>query len=153
MTPNDWQKFRQARNTYIYYFRNAKANYNSRMANKLAQPTGISPKMWCKLSKQFLGKITDTDIPSLVDNDKLITDTSDKCEIFNNFFSSISTIDDMNAGLPDMVFHTGQRLSNVSVSEQDVLNQLLSLDLTKALGPNNSSPYLLKMSAPVLAPH
>ena len=58
----------------------------------------------------------------------------------------------MKASLPDMVYHTGQWLSNVSVSEQDVLDQLLSLDVTKALGPDNISPYLLKMSAHVLAP-
>ena len=104
------------------------------------------------MSKQFLGKTTDTHIPSLLVNDKLITDTTDKCEIFNNSFSNISTIDDMNASLPDMVYHTGQRLSSVTVSEQDVLDQLLSLDVTKALGPDNISPYLLKISAHVLAP-
>ena len=56
MSTNDWQKFRHARNTCIYYLRNAKANYNSRMVINWHSLLEYLPKYVGNWQNNFLEK-------------------------------------------------------------------------------------------------
>ena len=173
------------------------------LASQLENKKCTCPKLWWKLAKDFLSQKTNKTLPSLVYNNRVIDDVLDKCEIFNNFFSNIASVNDTNATLPNLTnsfcvsehnhqpllllfpapppfahlseifnnffsniasvndtnatlpnltYYTDARLGNIEVREQEVLDQLLALDISKASGPDIISPSLLKMAAHSLVP-
>ena len=105
-------------------------------------------KCWWKTVKHFLKRNHTEAIPSLLHDDKHISDNTAKAEIFN----SQCNIDTSDATVPDFYDRPNFRLDSLNVSEQEVLDTLLSLDTTKATGPDNISTKLLKEAAPIIAP-
>ena len=149
MTACMWEQFRIAPNIYIAHLREAKSSCNRTLASQLENKKCTCSKLWWKLAKHFLRQKTNKTLPSLVYNDRVIDDVLDKCEIFSKFFSNIASVIDTNATLPNQTYYTDARLGNIEVTEQ-VLDQLLPLDISKASGPDNISPHLLKMTAHLL---
>ena len=66
--------------------------------------------------------------PSINHNGQFIVDDLDKANVFNNFFSQASVLDDSNAQLPDMQSITDTVLDSVRITIQDVLDQLEDLN-------------------------
>ena len=64
----------------------------------------------------------------------------------------MSTLDESNAALPDNQYLHESTLNQIEITESEVLEQLKSLDINKAFGPDNISPRLLKEGADHLAP-
>ena len=65
-------------------------------------------------------------------------------------FSSYSEINDSDRRPPDLDFKTGSWLEQIYLSESDVLDILQSLKISKATGPDDISPTLLKNTAGVI---
>ncbi|MEW8546463.1 MAG: reverse transcriptase family protein, partial [Candidatus Thiodiazotropha sp.] len=139
-----WRKFRKLRNKIVKEIRSSKVNYENRISNLLKTNTQDT-RTWWKLSKQVLklDKKEDT-IPSLYYNNNTYEDDADKAEIFNDYFISQSQLNDSGVTLPDLILPPYQLLESITISPQDVLDILKSLDITKASGPDQINPQLLK---------
>lgn len=68
----------------------------------------------------------------------------EKANTLNNYFSSVSNIDDSLASLPYFSSKTNKRLYNIFVTEQDTIDILSNLNVNKANGPDEISHRMLK---------
>ena len=60
----------------------------------------------------------------------------DKANMLNNYFPSISKVDDENKNLPSFPIPQHANLRSIAISPQDVRDVLLTHDVTKACGPD-----------------
>jgi hypothetical protein len=153
--PVIWSNFRKARNKYIGRLREAEEQYKHKLANKLENPVQVSSKQWWHITKQFLGKYSHDSIPPISDplTDNTLFTSTEKADAFNTAFSSFSNIDTSNATVPNHVHKkTDSSLTEIIVEVQEVEDILLSLDTSKASGPDSISAKMLKVSAKAIAP-
>ncbi len=80
------------------------------------------------------------------DSTYTFTDT-EKAEALNNYFLSISTVDDSHETLPDYTPRTQAKLDSIHVTEHDITDIILNLNVHKASGPDEFSHRLLKETA------
>ena len=92
-------------------------------------------------------------IPSLQDGDSIITDSKEKAELFNDYFASASSIDSTHATLPDAqpVIADQPTLDYIVITQQEVADQIATLNCNKVYGPDNISPYFLKYGGTKIA--
>ena len=84
-------------------------------------------------------------IPPLKDeNNQLIFTNQEKANTLNDYFSSISTIDEKHANLPNYVQKCNDSIEEINLIKQDVLDALSNLEFNKASGPDKISHKLLK---------
>ena len=69
---------------------------------------------------------------------------SDKVDLLNNYFSSVSNVDDSSQQLPQIDYTHHFSLSNVTIDEQDIKDILSILPVNKAIGPDAISHKMLK---------
>ena len=76
-----------------------------------------------------------------------VTSAMDKANMFNNFFSSVFTQEDLNhlPSAPKLKIKEG--LDDFVFTEADVLSLLRKLNVTKSPGPDNIHPRVLKVCA------
>lgn len=67
-----------------------------------------------------------------------------KIESLNTYFSSISSVDNKNAALPNMYSLCRETLCNIYINEQEVLDIISILPVNKAIGPDLVSHKMLK---------
>ena len=96
-------------------------------------------------------KTSNTIAPICNSEGLLIYDAESKAEIFNEFYSSVSTIDSHDSPIPSNNIPTGPLLNAIHISQHDVYELLTSLDTTKATGPDNIGNVFLKRCAPSIA--
>ena len=58
--------------------------------------SSTSSKQWFKLAKQITNRTTNSNIPTLIDNDTEATTHTEKANILSTFFCKQNTIDDTN---------------------------------------------------------
>ena len=75
-------------------------------------------------------------IPPLIkcNNTDISYSDTEKANTLNDFFVSISNIDDSNTELPDFSFKTHSKLNNILITEQEVTDILDNLINNKAFG-------------------
>ncbi|XP_075248360.1 uncharacterized protein LOC142341320 [Convolutriloba macropyga] len=78
---------------------------------------------------------------------KTATTDSEKCNLFNDFFSDVFTKD---GKINEPSVYPKQRLNYLRISEEEIERQLLGLQANKACGPDNIRNIILK-NAPALA--
>ena len=85
--------------------------------------------------------------PVLSDNGQLVTNNRDIATKFNNYFSSVFTVENMN-NLPDSVaVHAGDTLRSIDCHEPEILEKLKELKTDKASSPDSFLPgCLLRMA-------
>ena len=142
-----WANFRLLRNQYTNKLRDAERTYRESLALTLKTSKNIDPKRWWHVSKQFMGKSKDTNIPPMEGNNKTYFDTKNKADAFNEAFLQFSQLNTDGAVLPTFVYKTNSRLSNINILESDVCDILKSLDVSKATGPDGISARMLKETA------
>ena len=141
--PDHWAKFRSLRNKSIATIRTCKEHYFNNLTEKLVDEH-TDPKNWWKVAKL----ITNIDgskkeIPPLISNNTLYESDQDKTELFNNYFIAQSTINDDNIFPPD-INEGDYSLGDIHISETDVSDVLRLLNTSKASGPDQINPTLLK---------
>lgn len=158
-----WKRFRRTKNPYHNnIFKNtrhychltislAKKNYEEKTILKLTDPQ-TTPKTYWKVLKSVIGTKVNHNIPPLNVNDQPITNTTDKCEVFNKYFVEQSTQPPIPDGfaLPP-VLKPPYSLTHIFVSDNEVFKILNSLNVAKANGPDNISNKLLRETAPAIA--
>ena len=142
-TAFNYEKFSHARQEANLIKKTAKTNYYSKICNKLANPTTSSKQYW-KLMKQLYGNKVHMGIPPLIKHGKLINSTSEKCDIFNKTFSSKSTLPIQKPILPHLQTIYHEHLEHRHFSEDEILDVLKNLDVSKACGPDNINNRISK---------
>ena len=71
--------------------------------------------------------------------------------MLNNYIASQSHINDDNKTLPAPTKIQHEELAHIDITQQDVIDVLSNLNVTKACGPDLISPHLLKEGASVIS--
>ena len=79
----------------------------------------------------------------LKEDGSLTKDNQEKADIFNNFFSSVFTQENLN-NMPTFEARTPNTISKVEISLQDMKDKLKSLNASKSPGPDGIHPRVLK---------
>ena len=79
----------------------------------------------------------------LKDDGSLTKDNQEKADIFNTFFSSVFTQENLS-NIPNFESRTSTTISNVEISLQDMKDKLESLNACKSPGPDGIHPRVLK---------
>ncbi|MCG8622266.1 MAG: hypothetical protein MJE68_09765 [Proteobacteria bacterium] len=142
VTPRLWQK---------YIMRNKVANQLKSAKKKYLSHMNLSdPKLFWKTVKQITKE--DSRIPCIEgENGDIISNDELKASILNNYFSKCfnNTIPPLTDGDRATYQHTcsSEYPEHLLCSEDEVLSLLLSLDITKANGPDGVSANMLKNTA------
>ena len=107
-------------------------------------------KSFWKISKQLLKlDISSSPVPSLHVDGKILETDLEKATALN-YFASQSTIDDTNRTLPPTNPTNYPALESISISDQEIMDVLQSLDVSKSCGPDLINARLLKEGAQYL---
>ena len=153
-TNNDhkWAKYRRLRNKVIQKARTAKILYETNTASRL-KDSNTNVKTWWKLSKQILNIDNKGDtIPCIEYNGNTYETNNDKADALNSYFISQSKLmyRDNVPVLPRSIPSPYRTLEIINISEQEVNDVVRNLNVTKATGPDQISPRLLKEGSSVL---
>ena len=128
-------------------------------ANKTKECT-TSQKLGSRGFWQIANSVLNKDksaIPPLFNGPEVLSSASDKAELFAENFSENSNLDDSGNSPPVFPSRTNLKLHNISVSPKMVKKVIMSLDLSKASGPNCIPVGVLKNCEPkhsyILAEH
>jgi hypothetical protein len=145
--PNDFDNFKRQRNHVTDLIRKTKKDHIKNLAHKL---TASSEKSWCKLVKKLCGQGQSSSIPAIICENIVVDNAEEKANKFNSFFANICQVDETNiTEIPDAILNLNS-LDNIEISEQDLIDQLASIQTNKATGPDNISARLLKTLSEVL---
>ena len=102
-----------------------------------------------KISQNFRKWQKNPIIPSLLVNDKLVTNFLEKANLFNEFFSKQCQPLQNNSTLPKSnTYHTENRLNDITFDKEKLLKIIQSLDANKAHGYDGVSIRMLELSSP-----
>ena len=144
--PNHWNAYKKKRNQVANELKSAKKKFF-----KSLNPS--NPKSFWKATKIMTKK--KSRIPILKsENGEPISDEYEKAETLNNFFSNcFNTCETPLTESDRDMFSTSSSdcPPELLCTEDDILELLLSLDVTKANGPDDISATMLKATAPTIA--
>ena len=105
-----------------------------------------SPTSYWSISKSFLNNKKIPCIPPLLHDDKFITNSKEKAEIFNNFFAKQCSLININRDLPSFLSKkTHKLLSTIHLTSDDILKIVKNLDPNKAHGHDMISIRTIKI--------
>ncbi len=149
---SDWANYKEVLNQYNHDLEASENEYNDNLCNKLKFSDLTSPRQWWSIAKNFLGYKKNSSMPPISDGQTEYYSNSDKANAFNAFFLSHSNLDTSQATLPDQVYCTDSRLTDIMLSESEVLDMLENIDTTKATGPDSISPKMLREAGKSIVP-
>ena len=123
----------------------SKDTYYSNLPTKLAKQKS-NPKTYWSVLKRFLNNKKIPCILSLFHENKLVTDFSEKAEIFNSYFAKQCSLINSDSSLPcEIIKKTNNSLYSVRFSTEDILQIINSLDSNKVHGHDEISIRMLKI--------
>lgn len=161
---SDWSYFRQIRNKFTAAVRQAKSNYNINMLSS----SFSNPKIFWKAFKSLNGNSSPTPT-SVMSEDCRLVDSYDICSAFNKHFSVAGLIFDehlpepsnlnSNSEDPPPFFNSDHddpldlavHFSLTPFTTSEVLIALSTMNSRCSTGEDNLDPFLLKLSAPIIA--
>ena len=142
----DFSKYRYHRNKTVNLLRQAKKNFFQNINPK-------QPKMFWKACK-LMYKTSTSSIPVLSSDGTSAHTSAEKAELLNTYFTSC-----FNTSHPPLHPSAGPDIlcsdpfpDDLLCDEQFVYESLVSLDVSKASGPDGVSAYMLKYTAASIAP-
>ena len=147
--PQDWSKFKNLRNKVNNLKKHAKEHFYSTLEINLTNLEVNDKKGFWKLIRHFVKNSDSTNIPPLcsLNNDNQIqvfTTDVEKANCLNNYFVSISSIDETNAQLPVASFRTQNKLREITVGKKEIEELIKVLNVNKACGPDLITHKMLK---------
>ena len=110
----------------------------------------IPPGKWWRVAKSICQFKNRTTTASLIKvNNNSMTHPFDKSNALNEYFTSISTLDN-EPKLPDLPTLSPCELSDIVITEQDVIDQFQILKINKPPGPDKLAPKFIKAIFPSL---
>ena len=142
---DNWDSYRESRHHANFVKSVAKMHHYNRVGTKLSDPSTNAKEYW-HLVKSLYGSKIDAGIPPLNSDDNVIADAKGKADLLNQHFASKSTLPPVNErpSLPRNIYESASQLSEVSVTEKDILDSLKTMKTASANGPDNISNRLLK---------
>lgn len=148
-TPEKWSGFRKIRNIYIQSCRDAKQKYENDRLEEISRCSFQTKKCW-NIYKSVLKTKKICSIPTLEMDGHILTNELDKANVFNEMFLSNSKLQENdNDNLPRIIV-PDHSIDHIEISSEDIMFQLGNLDTTKAYGPDNIGPKLLKLIKPAV---
>ena len=130
------------------YISKCKNDYFTHLRKKLGDPSRSIKTYWATLKTLWNGEKV-PNIPSLLVNNKLITEFKAKANIFNEYFTNQCTKINSNSVLPLTLNHlTDDKLSSFNISSDVIFQLIKNLDLSKAHEPDEISLKMLKLCTP-----
>ena len=105
----------------------AKNKYIRQLSQKLSDPS-TEPKTCWKICNCFVNNKKTPMIPPLLFIDKIISNFSEKANLFNKFFASQCAPLECNNSLPPFCLKTEKSLLSFEVSESDICAIIKNLD-------------------------
>ena len=128
----------------------SKNNYYSKLSQKLSNKATSSKAYWSIL-KTFLNDKKIPCIPPVFHNNKFVIDFKEKAELFNTFFAEQCSLPKNSSELPNsLLFLTEKRLSNVQISNENIIKIINNLDPNKAHDHLEINIRMLKLCTPPL---
>ena len=108
----------------------------------------VGSRSWWQLIKQQQGFMDDDTIPPLSGLNGLVAISSeDKANLLASHFAEKMSVSDPDRIPSAIPYKTNYRISTCSTNKHQVEKLLRSIDVKKALGPDNISPHVLKKCA------
>ena len=121
-----------------------KEKYYHDLSMKLNDPK-TSAKTYWSILKSFYNDSKIPLIPPLLVNNKIVSDFTEKANLFNDFFATQCTPLSNNSVLPSAIsFKTQSRLFSINFEKEDILKIMRNLNVNKAHGHDNISIQMLK---------
>lgn len=146
----DWAKFKSLRNKVNNMKKHAKEQYYNNMEQTIIDSSINNPKLYWKLLRQFIKSNKNAElIPPLKTvlqdgTEQYFFNDSEKANCLNDFFVSISTIDDSNTILPTLLPKSQNVISQIQVQESEIIDVIDLLNPNKAVGEDTISHKVLK---------
>lgn len=139
-----WNNYRRKRNEVVEKIRMAKKDYFQHLKQKLSDEN-LPSKSWYKIANSITRcKNKNNPTAPLLKNDIVNIHPIDKAETLNQHFANISQTEN-EPPLPEEstpLFN----LSFITINEQDVQDQIQTLNVSKPGGPDELMPRLIKCS-------
>ena len=134
----DFNKYKELEKKVVKSIRRAKHGFEK----KLAQNAKKDPKAFYSYLKSKKSN-RETVGPILSDSGELVTDCQQQANILNAYFASVFTEEDMN-NLPRLELRGVPEMSEVTITEQKVLEKIQELKKDSAPGPDGIQTRILK---------
>lgn len=156
--PSLWEKYKSIRNEINSMIKKSKIDFYS---NQFNTNTKDPSKTWKIINELLSRKTSYSEIKELLFNNKLVTNSSEISEAFNEHFTNVGP--NLAANLPNIQNNVNNReflkqnktvestFKFTEVSISDVLNIIKNSSVKKATGLDGISMRLLKEAAPVIA--
>ena len=151
-TDTNHTNYKTYRNKVTNEIRKSKKSVTDKISNKLLD-TNLQPKDYWRTLKQFIKPQQRSSIPPLNADDVILDDDSDKANLYNDYFTQQTSLDDTHASLPATPLENTTTLSSFIITQDEVQETLKSLNVGKAVGPDSISNRLLKeLAVPLSLP-
>ena len=123
-------------------------NFFSKILKQILRVIAFRTDSYWKSLKQLMTNYKEVDsIPILKqtinDNDELYVTNEEKANCLNDYFTSVSTLDDSNSQLPPLDLKTQTIFDNIEIQISDTEHLIGILDTNKAVGPDLISHKVL----------
>ena len=147
-----WRLFKRHRNDLTDKIRNTKKEYLLKVENKINGETNFGSKCWWKLVNQFTIKkgISAQDIPPIQYNNIIYYSPEGKAEAFNSHFTCNSKLNGEDDELPSLD-EAETSIPQLLITEEMVIDVVKSLNLNKAVGPDQIHNRLIVKAISVIA--
>ena len=147
----DWNTYTHSSNKVNNLKKAAKQFYFSNLEDTVNNARSENPKKYWKNVHTYIlvtwnSKSESIPILRYFDNneEKLFFSDKDKAECLNEYFASISTVDESCTTLPSFTKKCNNTLYEIVIPIDDVVNIITSLEVNKAVGPDMISLKLFK---------
>jgi len=140
-----------ARNCCNEVVQRSKKEFIQSIAEKVCAAPSYDKRFW-SLAKKIGSNFCTSSFPSLCsDEGNLIASSREKSETFAKFFASTSTLPDTKATHPGLGSWADE-MPELKISTRRVRKALSNIDTSKAVGPDNIPPIVIKKCFKELAP-
>ena len=146
-TELSWTNYKKCRNKVNNMIKEAKLRFFEKL--ELSDFRFNDQSQFWKTVKLFMKGNYATNIPPLVINDNFVNhdmaiSDEDKASVLNEYFTSISCLQHIPDSLPDFLPRTDVIFNDINISEDEVKDSIMILQLNKASGSDGISNRLLK---------
>ena len=128
----------------------AKEKYIRQLSQKLRYPS-IEPKTYSKIVNRFLNNKKTPMIPALLVNDIIISNFSEKANLFNKFFACQCMSLENNSFLPPFYLKTKKSLLSLEIRKTNIFTMKENLGPSKLHGWDNLSIRMIKICGKSIA--
>ena len=145
-----WTKYRKCRNHVNNMIKEAKSRYFKRL-EQIDFRYNYQKQFW-KIINHFMKGKASYQIPPLIRetdtcHTEFIYDDIENASLLNEYFTSISSFDNVPDSLPDFESRTSDVFDDIDISREDVRDAINTLKIDKACGIDGISNRLIKCTS------